>query len=254
MKQRRALAFVPLRRAVRLVLVVERAVLVGLNRPFDVVRDEQVELAVVVIVKPQRAAGESRIGHAGFRGDIGKLAVAQIAEKMIRSDRGDVDVHVAIVVVVADGAALAIDFKREPGLPGDIRESPILIVVIERRDRISRFVAGPVHRVDQQNVLPAVVVVVEKAGAAAHGFRQVLFSKRAVVVFEADARLGGHIGEFDRSRRPRGSRSRGRCRRRWCWSDAAGAEGRRRWRSSCAPVAAKAASCGLGGSLLAACQ
>ena len=51
----RALTFISLRRAVGLVFVVERAVLIGLNRPLDVVSDEQIQLAIVVVVKPYRA-------------------------------------------------------------------------------------------------------------------------------------------------------------------------------------------------------
>ncbi len=47
----------------------------------------------------------------------------------------------------------------------------------------------------EENVLPAVIIVVEKAGAAAHGFRQILFSERAGVVFEVDAGLRGDVGE-----------------------------------------------------------
>ena len=58
--------------------------------------------------------------------------------------------------------------------------------------------AGPIHGVDQQNVLPAVIVVVEEAGPAAHGFRQILFSEGAGVVLEVDAGLGGNVGELDR--------------------------------------------------------
>jgi hypothetical protein len=74
------LSFVSLGRAVRLVLVVQRTVLIGQNRPFDVVGDEQVELSVIVIVKPQCATGESGVGNAGFRGYVSKLAVTQVVE------------------------------------------------------------------------------------------------------------------------------------------------------------------------------
>ena len=54
-KQRRALAFVGLRGAVRLVLAVERAVLIGLHGPLNVVADKKIELAVVVVVEPRSA-------------------------------------------------------------------------------------------------------------------------------------------------------------------------------------------------------
>src|SRR5450755_3652198 len=133
---------------------------------------------------------------------------------MVRPDSSDVDVDVAIIVVVTDGAALAVDLDRKSRLFGYIRESSILIVVIERRIRFPGVMSGPVPGVDQQDVLPPVIVIVEKAGATAHGFRQVLFSKRAIIVLEVNAGLGGDIGELDRSRRPGRNRAggwRGRC-------------------------------------------
>ena len=52
--ERRTLAFVSLRSAVRFVFVVERAVLVRLRRPLDIVADKQIELAVVIVIEPRR--------------------------------------------------------------------------------------------------------------------------------------------------------------------------------------------------------
>jgi hypothetical protein len=196
-KQRRALALVPLRRAVRLILIVERTVLIGLNGPVDVVGHEKIQLAVVVIVKPHGACGKSRIGHSRLGGHVGKLAIAQIAEKMVGADRSDVDIDVAVVVIVANGAAEPVHFHREAGLPRHIGKGSVSIVVIERGEGFARLVPRPVHGIDQQNVLPAVVVVIEKAHAATHGFRKILFSESAAVVFEMNACLGGHVREHD---------------------------------------------------------
>src|SRR5271170_497238 len=61
----------------------------------------------------------------------------------------------------------------------------------------------PIHRVDNQDVLPSVVVIVEETGAVAHGLRQVLLSERAAIVLERDARLSRHVSELNRPRRPR---------------------------------------------------
>ena len=56
--ERRALTLVRLGRAVRLRLAVERAEQVLLDRPVDVVGDEQVEPAVAVVVEPRGAGRE----------------------------------------------------------------------------------------------------------------------------------------------------------------------------------------------------
>ena len=104
-KERRAFAFVGLRRAVGFILIVERAVLVGRDGPVDVVSNEEIELAVVVIVEPHRPGGKSGIGYASLGGYVGELAIAQVAKKMVGADRRDVDIDVAIVVIVSDRAA-----------------------------------------------------------------------------------------------------------------------------------------------------
>ncbi len=49
---------------------------------------------------------------------------------------------------------------------------------------------GQSTAVDQQNVLPAVAIVVEKGAAGAESFRQELAAERAAVVLKLDSGLG----------------------------------------------------------------
>jgi hypothetical protein len=53
----------------------------------------------------------------------------------------------------------------------------------------------PVHGVDQENILPSVIVIIEEANTAAHRLREILFPESTTVVFEVNARLGGDICE-----------------------------------------------------------
>ena len=55
--------------------------------------------------------------------------------------------------------------------------------------------ARPVHAVDEQDVLPAVGVVVEERAAGAQRFRQQLAAVRAAVVAELQAGRGGDVDE-----------------------------------------------------------
>src|SRR5262249_50280971 len=88
-----------------------------------------------------------------------------------------------------------------PGQPGFLRnigERSVLVVVIERHYGIDLLRGvGEARRIDKQNVLPTVVVVIEKRAARTVSLRQILFAERAVVVPEADPGLRGHIGERD---------------------------------------------------------
>ena len=56
-------------------------------------------------------------------------------------------------------------------------------------------VTRPVRAVDEQDVGPAVIVVVDEGAAGAHGFGQPLFPEGSVVVGEVDAGLGGDVAE-----------------------------------------------------------
>src|SRR5271166_5550750 len=94
---------------------------------------KQVQLAVVVIVEPYSTAREAGAPYFRPGRHIGKAAVAKIPEEMVRSYCGDVDVVLAVVVVVADRAAHAVHLHLETCLAGTIRESSISIVVIEGR-------------------------------------------------------------------------------------------------------------------------
>ena len=55
----------------------------------------------------------------------------------------------------------------------------------------------PIRAVHQQNIQPAIAVIIEKRAARAEGFRKILGSESAVVVMEADAGLGGDVGQSE---------------------------------------------------------
>src|SRR5262249_41798455 len=117
--------------------------------------------------------------------------MALIVEEMASANRSNVDVVVTIVVVVTYDAAEAVHFDRDTGLGSHIGEGAVMVVVIERRVRLAGFVRGPVHRVDEQDVGPTVIVIVDHADTRAHGFGQKLLSVCTAVVLEVDAGLGG---------------------------------------------------------------
>ena len=79
----------------------------GLRIEIDVVGDEQIEMAVLVIIH-ERAAGVPALlavagigGDARLFGDIGELAVAVVVPQDAIAPIGDEEVVVTVVIVVA---------------------------------------------------------------------------------------------------------------------------------------------------------
>ena len=91
---------------------------------------------------------------------------------MIRSDGRDVDVVVPVIVIVADRASQSVHLDCQSGLLRDIGKRSVLIVVVQSGVGVASLVFRPLHRIDQQDVLPAIVVVVDEANAAPHRFRK----------------------------------------------------------------------------------
>ena len=175
------------------------AVAVGLKAPLHVARDEQIELAVVVVVEEPRARAPpasrdtpARLGHVGER------AVAVVVIQRVAAVIRHVEIFEAVVVVVAHRDAHAVLVLRHAGesrLLRDIDERAVRSLVVQpvpecRVGLVRQLARG--HRVvepgavRQEDVQPAVVVVVQQRHAAAHRLDQVLVRRRGVLVREGD--------------------------------------------------------------------
>ena len=111
---------------------------------------------------------------------------------------GDVQIFPAIVVVVADAHALAPSGGGQPGFRGHIGERPVVIVVIQviggsvlLRESFER------RAVHDENVGPAVVVVIKDGDAGAGGFNDVFLGvdSRQKHLCNESSRLVGDVRE-----------------------------------------------------------
>jgi hypothetical protein len=116
---------------------------------------------------------------------------------MVLAVGGDEEIVVAIVVVVADSDAKSVHGDGEAGLLCDVSEGAVVVVAVERGRGDAAGMAWPPGTVDEEDVLPAVVVVVDEGDAGTEGFRKILFAESAVVVDEMDAGGSGDIDEMD---------------------------------------------------------
>jgi len=71
--------------------------------------------------------------------------------------------------------------------------------VVEREKRLAGLVFWPIHGIDEQDVLPTIVVIVKKSASRPERLRKILFTESAAVMFEMNAGLRGDIGELDRA-------------------------------------------------------
>ena len=129
--------------------------------------------------------------------DVDERALAGVAEQPVLADAGDEEVGKAVVVVVADGDAHAVHLDVEARRARHVGERAVAVVAIEPQRRSLRRVARPVHAVDQQDVLPAVGVVVEKRAAGAQRLGQELAAVGAAVVAELEAGRAGDVDEAE---------------------------------------------------------
>ena len=99
-----------------------------LDGPFHVVGDEEIELAVAVVVEPGRARRETGIGDAGLRRHIDERARPRVAKQAIGAERRDVEIGPAVVVVVAGGHAEPVELGRKTRGTGDVGERAVAVL------------------------------------------------------------------------------------------------------------------------------
>src|SRR5205814_10183567 len=93
---------------------------------------------------------------------VHERAFAGVVKQAVLPDAGDQDVGKAVVVIVSDRHAHAVHLDIQPGFTGDVGEGSITVVAIQGQRASPAFVGRPVHSVDEQNVLPAIAIEVEK--------------------------------------------------------------------------------------------
>ena len=77
------------------------------------------------MLNPVALAQPARVGY------IDECTFTCIAEQAALSDAGDKNVREAVIVVIADGDAHAVEFDIESRMRGHISECAVMIVVVE---------------------------------------------------------------------------------------------------------------------------
>ena len=120
-------------------------------------------------------------------------------KQAILADGSYEDIGETIVVVVRNGHTHAVHFDRKPRALRDIGEGTVTIVAVETQRGPPAAISPaptfnrPISAVHQQNIEPAVALVIENRAARAERFREIFGSESAAVVMEVDAGSSGNI-------------------------------------------------------------
>ena len=140
----------------------------------EIVGDEQVEIAVAVVIGEGRTQAPEAAADPGLGRDVGETAAIVPPERVAAVAR-HVDVGVAVAVVIGHGHPLAVAPGRQPRRCRDVLEPPAALVPqqdvrrapdVDEPDAIRRR-PGRQQRsaLGEEQVEPAVAVVVEQSDA-----------------------------------------------------------------------------------------
>src|SRR5207249_4702066 len=172
------------------------------RRPVHIIGDYQVEIAVLVIVKPGATGCPfPHVGNAGSFCYVSERAVAVVVKEDGTSVPRNIQIRGAVVVIIARGYPHA-EKTRGPHLRlfGYIGEGSVSVIAVERAAQ------GPTGSVDfcggaidQENVRPSIIVIIDPSASRAHRLNEVLLRRCRVIVDERDSGRFRYIGKSNRS-------------------------------------------------------
>src|ERR1051325_8222414 len=131
----------------------------------------------MVIIEKGAARSPARavVGDSGLFRNFRKRPLPVLAIERGLAVGADEEVCVAARLLISGALALAPARTRQPGLRGHIRKRLVAVIAIEMIGRRSSAVDSVIEAcaVDQKNIFPAVVVVIDKGRGAPRGFEQV---------------------------------------------------------------------------------
>ena len=142
-----------------------------------VVGDEEIEIAIAVVIGPGGSRGEARVSDACFGGDVFEGPITAVTVKPIGAKTGDVQVVIAVIIIIRDRHSHRPSRVRHSCVGRHVLECPISTIAVERSVRSgaagqSRFDRVRIYQID---IEPAVVVEVKQGNASAHALDNVTF-------------------------------------------------------------------------------
>ena len=157
--------------------------------PLDEVAHKQILGSVVIEVEEHGGGVQTLAIEARRSGNIGEGAVTIIPIKNVTTVVSNEQVDPTVAIVICGGDADAEVAAGYAGFDSDIGKSAVAVVAIEsvaqRRDGFEKIGRAAI---DEIEVHPPIVVVVENRDTGPHGFRQVPAAGFGVIVYEKNTR------------------------------------------------------------------
>ena len=170
----------PLSRFAAVLIVVDRV-------EIHIVGHVEIHISIVIDVSEGAARAPEFGADAGVGGRVEEALSRIVPIQTVRSLARDIEIDPAVVVIVGRAGSHAKARWTEARPIRHIGECPVLVVSIEPVLRCGRDIC--IHEgtaVDEKDVLPPIVVVVEDQASATHRFGHVLVWRSAVFVVEND--------------------------------------------------------------------
>src|SRR5216684_7645007 len=131
--------------------------------------DEEVHVAVAVVISPRRSGHEAAAADTGFFRDVLKFAVAKVPIEGAAAIATNKQIELAVVIEVRDGDAHAPAEPREARFLSDVLKGAVRLLVIKRNHGIAAgAVALDRRSIGDNNVLATVPIAIEQTNTATH--------------------------------------------------------------------------------------
>ncbi len=173
--------------------------------PLHVTSYKQIQMPVIVEIQPPCGGGPPACRHARLCCHIHKSAVAVIVVQNILAVARDVQIRVAVIVVIACGyahAVIAFSRIREPRLFRHVRKTSIPVLP-EQPVPIPGIASGKLFRrlhripqltaIHQEHVKQPVIVIVKQRHTPAHRLDQMFLQRRRVLMDKRQSAILAHL-------------------------------------------------------------
>ncbi len=140
-----------------------------------IVRHEQVELAIPIVIEKSATGAKARlrIHQSRCLGDVGEGAIAVVVIQRVLAPVSNEEVFKPVVVIIPDCHSVGESCAKQSGLPGHVGEGSVPVIFIQAVGGGGRRI-GETRAREHQDVQPAIIVIVKEGGAAAHALEDVI--------------------------------------------------------------------------------